>query len=67
MPRQEDIDISGLDVAPERLRQATSIDAGEWLAELDGIEEYFTRLGVDFLTGFDVQIESARAALERGR
>ena len=67
VPRQEDIDVSGLDVAPERLRQATSIDAGEWLAELDGVEEYFTRLGVDFLTGFDVQIESARAALERGR
>jgi hypothetical protein len=44
-----------------------SIDAGEWLAELDGVEEYFTRLGVDFLTGFDVQIESARAALEKGR
>ena len=67
VPREEDIDVSGLDVAPERLRQATSIDAREWLAELDGVEEYFTQLGVDFLTGFDVQIESARAALERGR
>jgi phosphoenolpyruvate carboxykinase (GTP) len=67
VPREGDIDISGLDVSPERLRQATSIDAGEWLAELDGVEEYFTRLGVGFLTGFDVQIESARATLEKGR
>jgi phosphoenolpyruvate carboxykinase (GTP) len=67
VPREEDIDVSGLDLSPERLRQATSIDTGEWLAELDGVEEYFARLGVDFLTGFDVQLESARAALERGR
>jgi phosphoenolpyruvate carboxykinase (GTP) len=67
VPREGDIDVSGLDVSPERLRKAMSIDAGEWLAELDGVEEYFTRLGVDFLTGFDVQIESARAALEKGR
>jgi len=67
VPCQGDLDVSGLDVSPQRLRQATSIDAGEWLAELNGVEEYFTRLGVDSLTGFDVQIESARAALERGR
>ena len=67
VPREGDIDVSGLDVSPERLRQATSIDAGEWLAELNGVEEYFTGLGVDSLTGFDVQIESARSALERRR
>jgi hypothetical protein len=31
------------------------------------IEQYFTQLGVDSLTGFDVQIESARAGLEGAR
>jgi phosphoenolpyruvate carboxykinase (GTP) len=67
MPREGDIDVAGLDVSPQRLRQAMSIDAGEWLAELDGVEEYFAKLGVDSLTGFDVQIESTRAALERRR
>ena len=67
VPREGDIDVSGLDVSPQRLRQATSIDAREWLAELDDVEEYFTRLGVDSLTGFDVQIESARAAVEKRR
>jgi phosphoenolpyruvate carboxykinase (GTP) len=67
VPREGDIDVAGLDVSPQRLRQAMSIDAGEWLAELDGVEEYFTKLGVDSLTGFDVQIESTRAALERRR
>ncbi len=58
---------SGLDISPQRLRQVMSIDAGEWLAELNGVEEYFTKLGVDSLTGFDVQIESTRAALEKRR
>ncbi len=67
MPREGDIDVSGLDLSPQRLRQALSIDAGEWLAELDGVEEYFTKLGVDSLAGFDVQIESTRAALEKRR
>ena len=42
VPREGDIDVSGLDISPQRLRQAMSIDAGEWLAELDGVEEYFT-------------------------
>jgi len=65
VPREGDIDASGLDVSPQRLRQTTSIDAAQWLAELDSIEEYFARLGVDSLTGFEVQIESARAGLER--
>jgi phosphoenolpyruvate carboxykinase (GTP) len=67
VPREGDLDVSGLDISPQRLRQTMSINAGEWLAELDGVKEYFTKLGVDASTGFDAQIESARAALEKRR
>jgi phosphoenolpyruvate carboxykinase (GTP) len=67
VPGKEDLNLSGLDITPEQLRQATSIDAGEWLAELDQIEEYFKRLGADAVTGFEDRIKSTRAALEKSR
>jgi phosphoenolpyruvate carboxykinase (GTP) len=67
VPRKEEFNLSGLDIAAERLRQATSIDPGEWLAELNQIEEYFARLGADSLTDFEERIKSARAGLEKQR
>ncbi len=67
VPRMEDLNLSGLDIGAERLRQATSIDAGEWLAELNQIEEYFARLGADSLTDFEDRIRSTRARLEKQR
>ena len=67
VPHMDDLNLSGLDIAPERLRQATSIDSGEWLAELGQIEEYFARLGAGSLTAFEDRIKSTRAALEKQR
>ncbi len=67
VPRKEDISQAGLDIAPEQLRQATSIDAGEWLAELNLVEEYFARLGAGSFNGFEARIQTARAALEQQR
>jgi len=67
VPRKEDINLAGLEIAPDQLRQATAIDAGEWLAELNQIEEYFKQLGADAITGFADRIRSARAELQKQR
>jgi phosphoenolpyruvate carboxykinase (GTP) len=67
VPGDGDIDLAGLDVAPSRVREAMSINPGDWLKELDGVKEYFTKLGVDSTSGFDAQIEKTRAALQKGR
>ncbi len=65
VPRKEDLNLAGLDIAPDRLRQATSIDRGEWLSELNQIEEYFKRLGADSLPDFERRIKLAREGLEQ--
>jgi phosphoenolpyruvate carboxykinase (GTP) len=65
VPRKEDIDLAGLDITPERVRQATSIDRGQWLAELGNIEEYFKQLGADSIADFTQRLRLERAGLEK--
>jgi len=67
VPRDTDIDLTGLDISGERLHQATAINPGEWLPELDQIQEYFKRLGADSFDSFENRIQSARAGLEKAR
>jgi phosphoenolpyruvate carboxykinase (GTP) len=45
VPKEGHIDLSGLDIAPERVDEATSIDQTEWKLELENLEEYFKQLG----------------------
>ncbi len=65
VPRTEDLNLNGLEISGEQLRQATSINPGEWRAELDQIEEYFKKLGADRLSDFEARIQKARAGLEK--
>jgi phosphoenolpyruvate carboxykinase (GTP) len=67
VPRKEDLNLTGLNITAERLRQATSIDPSEWLSELNQIQEYFAQLGADSLTDFEDRIKSTRAGLEKQR
>ncbi len=52
VPRKEELDLTGLEISTAQLQQATSINAGEWLAELDQVEEYFARQGAGSFNGF---------------
>ncbi len=67
VPRKDELDLTGLEISTAQLQQATSINAGEWLAELDQVEEYFARLGAGSFNGFEERIKSARAALAQWR
>jgi phosphoenolpyruvate carboxykinase (GTP) len=67
VPSNGDISLDGLDLASERLRQATSINPGEWLAELNQIEGYFKKLGADSFDSFEKRIKTAREGLEHLR
>jgi phosphoenolpyruvate carboxykinase (GTP) len=44
IPRASDLDVGGLDVTPEQVRKATSIDLAEWRPELESQGELFTKL-----------------------
>ncbi|MBI3181892.1 MAG: phosphoenolpyruvate carboxykinase (GTP) [Myxococcales bacterium] len=45
VPREGHIDLSGLDIAPERVDEATAIDEGEWKAELESVGSFFKEIG----------------------
>jgi phosphoenolpyruvate carboxykinase (GTP) len=44
VPRADDLDVTGLDLTPEQVRQATAIDLAEWGPELESQGELFTKL-----------------------
>jgi phosphoenolpyruvate carboxykinase (GTP) len=44
-PRPSDLDLTGLDLAPDRLDELLGVDLAEWAAELGGHAEWFAKLG----------------------
>ena len=45
MPKYEEIDWSGLDFSPEQFEAVTKLDKQTWLAELEGVKEWFAKMG----------------------
>jgi phosphoenolpyruvate carboxykinase (GTP) len=45
VPGPGELDVDGLDVTPARLREALRCDAGEWLAALDQLGEFYAEFG----------------------
>ena len=44
-PNLNDLDLAGLSVTSDQLKQATKVDKDEWLAELPMIEKWFESIG----------------------
>jgi phosphoenolpyruvate carboxykinase (GTP) len=65
LPREADLDLSGLDISDETFVQTMAIEADEWLAELDLQEQFFARIGETLPPQLDVQREALRAGLEQ--
>jgi phosphoenolpyruvate carboxykinase (GTP) len=45
VPAEGALDLAGLDVAPAKLREALRCDAGEWLAALQDLDEFYGSFG----------------------
>ena len=65
-PRPGDLDLDGLDLAPERLAAALHVDPSEWVAELGTHAEWFAKLGPSVPPALELQrrllLESVRTA-----
>jgi phosphoenolpyruvate carboxykinase (GTP) len=61
VPRPEDIDISGLDLAPEQLEQLLSVDEDGLRAELEQVRGFLDRFG----ERLPAEIRAQFQALER--
>ncbi len=45
VPKAGDFDLAGLDIEPDVVNQATSIDMGQWKTELESLEDFFQLFG----------------------
>jgi phosphoenolpyruvate carboxykinase (GTP) len=45
LPRMEDLDLKGLDIPPEDMRELLSVDISQWKAEIPNIEHHFKTFG----------------------
>ncbi|HTY54879.1 MAG TPA: phosphoenolpyruvate carboxykinase (GTP) [Candidatus Binataceae bacterium] len=45
VPKPSDLDLTGLEVSPERVRAALAIDPDEWRAELNSAGDFFNQIG----------------------
>ncbi|WP_299167564.1 phosphoenolpyruvate carboxykinase (GTP) [uncultured Arthrobacter sp.] len=45
VPTPDSIDLTGLDLTPADVEQAVRVDAEEWAAELEGIEQWYQQFG----------------------
>ncbi|MBI3071891.1 MAG: phosphoenolpyruvate carboxykinase (GTP) [Deltaproteobacteria bacterium] len=55
VPREGDIDLSGLDVTSEQFRAATRVDLDEWGIELESQKEFFAKIGATVPRALELQ------------
>jgi len=63
LPRPEDLDLEGLDLAPGALAQLLSVQSEEWRAEAADIEKHFDEYGSRTPAALRAQVQALRARL----
>jgi phosphoenolpyruvate carboxykinase (GTP) len=58
LPRADDLDLTGVDVPPDDLRELLKVDAGAWRAELPDIEAHFAQFGDRLPARLRAQLEA---------
>jgi len=65
VPRPEDLELDGLDVAPDALAAALRVDADEWRRELPTIHDDFAKFGARLPDALRAELEALEARLAR--
>jgi len=67
VPREGDLDLSGLDIKSDAFRAATDIKLDEWISEIDSQKEFFDQVGTTMPEPLLLQRELLRSALAVAR
>jgi phosphoenolpyruvate carboxykinase (GTP) len=57
VPRMQDVNLSGLDVKAEAVKQAMKVDLAEWQEELESAKEWYEKLGSTMPRPLELQRE----------
>jgi len=63
VPTPESIDIDGLDLTDDQLRQALAVDSEEWKAEIPQIQEWFEKFGDQLPAVLWTELDALKARL----
>ncbi len=63
VPREHDLDLTGLDIDPERVKTATAIDAAEWKSEIESQGELYEKLARTMPEALKLQRELLRSRI----
>ncbi|GGL96119.1 phosphoenolpyruvate carboxykinase (GTP) [Nakamurella endophytica] len=66
VPGPADLDLTGIDLDPDRLAAALAVDHDEWRAELPLLREWFDRLGPSVPAALQQQLRALADRLEDG-
>ncbi|MEG1651416.1 MAG: phosphoenolpyruvate carboxykinase (GTP) [Oscillospiraceae bacterium] len=64
-PKPEDIEIEGLDINVDVVRDLLSVDKDLWTAEADGIEEFYKKFGDKLPAKLNEELSALRARLAK--
>ena len=67
MPTLDGIDFDGLDMSEEDIANLMRVDTDGWLAELDGIEEYYATFGDHLPAELSSQVQALKERLEASK
>ncbi len=63
VPTQDSLDITGLDMTPEALKTALTVNDEEWKAEIPLIEEWFAKIGDKLPASLRVELDTLKSRL----
>ena len=64
LPADGDLDLDGLDLDPEDLRELLAVESEGWLAELPMIREYYESFGAKMPKELVAQLDALKSRLE---
>ncbi|MBI4843927.1 MAG: phosphoenolpyruvate carboxykinase (GTP) [Nitrospirae bacterium] len=63
LPNDGDIDLAGLDISPEKMKELMNVDREEWKAEIPDIENHFAKFGARLPEKLKKQFEDFKKRL----
>lgn len=45
LPKPEDINVEGLDISLDTMKELLTVDNASWIADLDSIKEFYAKIG----------------------
>lgn len=65
LPKEDGLDLDGLDISPEDMKELMKVDTEAWAAEVPDIEKHFARFGDRLPERLVIQLRELRKRLER--